>query len=184
MRFREGKIVEKFTAKNDKEIVFRFPKMSDSLQLMKYFNKVMKETDFLAHFRKVSLKKEREWLKNVINEMKRNEKIYLIVESNGKIVGSGEVRREKSDAEKHIGVFGIALLQEFTRLGIGTRLAKLLFKMAKNIGIEVIRSSYYSNNNASKRLHEKLGFKVIGRFPKARKRGNKYTDAIMVYKIL
>jgi len=182
-----GKIVERFVANKNGtniDVALRFPKPNDLKQLMKFYNKVIRETDFLANFRRVSLEKERKWLKNVLDQMKKKNMVHIVVEVDGKIVGSCGIERETQDTRKHVGKFGIALLQDFTRLGIGTKLAKTALKIAKDIGIEIIQSSYFSKNIASRKLHKKLGFKVVGRLPKSRKRNGKYSDEIIVYKIL
>jgi len=187
MKFKEGKTVDKFfVEKNGKkiEVIFRYPKMSDAKQLMDFINKAIRETEFLAKVSKVKLSEEKKWLKDVINEMRKGEEILIVVEANGKIIGDCSVKRNKKEVMRHIGVLAIALLQDYTGLGIGSRLAKRIFEEAKKNGIEIIESSYYAKNNPSKKFHKKLGFKIIGVFPKGIKRKGKYSDHVIVYKNL
>ena len=186
MKFKEGKIIDRFKIKKEKdiEVILRYPKMSDAKQLMNFINKATKETEFLARISKVKLSEEKKWLKDRLNGMKKGNEFDIVVEINGKIIGNCTIIRKSKDAEKHIGSFGIALLQDYTGLGIGPRLAKRIFEEAKKNGIEIIESSYYAKNNPSKKFHKKLGFRIIGIFPKGIKRKGKYSDHVIVYKNL
>ena len=187
MRFQEGKILKKnIIEKTGKEVkvIFRYPRMSDAEQLLNYINKAMKETDFLAMFKKLNLSQEKKWLKNMIKMCKEKNSIYIVIEINNKIIGSANLERDILDSRRHIGIFRIGINQQYTKLGLGPVAAKLLFNLGKNMGIELVKSSYFHGNKPSKKLHYKLGFKVIGRIPKARKRGKKYSDEITLYKPL
>ena len=58
---KEGKTVDRVKIKKGKkeiEIVIRYPKRSDLTKIWKFYNKVIKETPFLARITPVSRKEE------------------------------------------------------------------------------------------------------------------------------
>ena len=82
MKFKEGKILETFCVeKNGKkiEVTIRYPKKSDLRQIWKFYNKVIKETEFLPRITPVSLSDERKWLAGVLDGMRKNDKILLSI---------------------------------------------------------------------------------------------------------
>src|SRR3989338_6456128 len=124
MKFREGKIIDRFfVEKNGRkiEVVFRYPRMGDAKQLMEFYNKAIKETDFLSTIKPVALSEEEKWLKEMIDGMKKNNAILILVYVNEKIYGTTTIIRNKEQAMHHVGVFGIAINQEFTGMGIGSK---------------------------------------------------------------
>ena len=182
MTFVPGKVVKKFEV-DGKKIGFRYPKKEDLDQLHKYINTVIKERAFIGRQKPISRKEETKWLSDTLKGLKKKDEIRLIVDIEGKVLGSGEVKRKELDANRHVGSFGITLLKECRNMGIGTRLADTLFRLAKkDMGIRIIQSSYYSMNKASEKLHNKLGFREIGKIPKGCNHYGKYYDEIIMIK--
>lgn len=187
MKFSEGKILETFyVEKNGKkiEVVIRYPKKSDLMQIWKFYNKVIKETEFLARYSFVPLKEEKKWIEDVIGGMKKKDKVHLMAEAEGKIIGSASVERKNVERKKHSADFGIAILQEYSGLGIGRRLMTLLEKDARSININVIELGVYGRNKIAQGLYKKMGFKVVGRIPKCVKTRSGFDDDIIMYKVL
>ncbi len=187
MKFSPGKPLEEFMIEKKGKTIhvkFRYPRMSDTEEIMRYINAVTRETEFLRNNKRVTRKEEAKWLRDTINAMKTGKKIYIVAEINGRISGSGSVE-SMGGAGSHVGILGIALREKYTNMGIGTRLIELLMNEAIKIGIEVIKLSHYENNKRARHVYEKLGFRHAGVIPKARKsRNGKYHGEAIMYRIL
>ncbi|MCD6371766.1 MAG: GNAT family N-acetyltransferase [Candidatus Aenigmarchaeota archaeon] len=73
-----------------------------------------------------------------MKDIKRKEKVMLVAEYNGKVIGNCEVRKEKF-SKSHVANFGILIKREFRGLGIWKRLMKLAIKEAKKkLKVEMI----------------------------------------------
>ncbi len=186
MKFKEGKIIAViYVEKKGKKlpVIFRYPKKSDTKGIWKFYNKVIKETENLSRISPVTLKDERKWIYDVISKMKKGNMILLLAESRGKIVGSTSIERKSEERKKHVGVFGIAILQEFTGLGIGKRMMRILEKDIIGLGIILIVLDVYGKNKIAQNLYKKMGFKAIGTIPYSVKTKNRFESDIYMYKV-
>ncbi len=186
---KEGQIISRlFIEKNGKmeQIIIRAPKESDLMGVWKFYNKAIKETEFLSRITPVKLKDERKWLERAINDMKKKNSAYLLAECDGKIIASANANRELSEVNRHIGDFGICILQEYTGCGIGTKITAHILELArKDMKIEIAKLSVYHKNKIAQGLYKKMGFKYAGKIPKGVKRGKgRYMDNITMYKVL
>ena len=75
MKFEPGKIIEEFEV-NGKKVVFRYPKKGDADGLCKYFNKIIKDKEFIRMQKSVTLESEKEWLDATLKQMNKWEKVY------------------------------------------------------------------------------------------------------------
>jgi|Deesub1362A_J573_1020465.scaffolds.fasta_scaffold09171_2 RimJ/RimL family protein N-acetyltransferase len=176
MNFREI-----FKLETGEEINIRYPKMSDLLKLLNYINELIEENSYLILNKKLSLQEERDFLKQVLKEIKRKERVFLIASLKNKIVGTCEIRKMKGK-KSHVGEFGISVKKEYRKKGIGKRLLKTAFSEAKNIKINLLQLSVFSNNKAAISFYKKEGFKECGRIPKALKFKNELVDEILMYR--
>ncbi len=185
---KEGKIVDRVKIKKGNkeiEIVIRYPKKSDLRAIWKFYNKVIKETEFLSRISPVSLKEEKKWLKDVFQKMKKKDLVCLLVEHGGRIVGSTTVGRETEQTHLHEGVYGISILQSYTGCGIGKKLTNHVISLArKEMKLEIIYLVVVGKNKIARKLYRKTGFKYAGKIPKGIKRGKEYQDEIIMYKAL
>jgi RimJ/RimL family protein N-acetyltransferase len=187
MKFAEGKLLKEFDVENNGKkihIVFRYPKMSDLKDSTVYINRLVEEGALILVIKKIGMKEERAWLKDVIEKMKKKKLIHIVVEANGKFCGGADMRRGRYGSS-HVGGIGIALSKEIRGMGIGSRLISFLSDLSrKEMGIEIARIEYLKGNDAAKHLYEKLGFTEAGTIPKVRKLGNVYNDEVQMYKVL
>jgi RimJ/RimL family protein N-acetyltransferase len=182
MPFVPGKVVKEFEA-GGKRVRLRYPKWEDLNQLHSYINSMVREKAFIGKQRGVTRKRESEWLLNKIREMEDNNLIMIVLEVDGRVAGSSELRRHKLDACRHVANFGVGIRKEYRKLGIGTEVFSKIAEIGKKeMEIRVIVSSYYEENEASKRLHDKCGFRQIGIIPKGCNYYGKYMDEILVYR--
>ena len=108
-----------------------------------------------------------------------------MVESRNKIIASANIRRGSFDSDQHVGIFGIAILEEYTSKGLGTLLTKKIIDEAKKkLKIEIVTLCCDQYNKRAQGLYRKIGFKKTGTLKKGRKINGKYTDEIMMAKYL
>lgn len=188
MEFKSGKIVKEFNIRNKSgqtmHAVFRFPKISFAGKMVKWINKMRNEALWLGNWKKETLKSEKKFIRNTLKEMKQRKGFHVVVQLNGIVVGGATIHPKPYDAQKHVGVFGIGLLKEYTGKGIGFELGKTTLQIAKkHTRFAVIESSYNSNNKASQMLHKKLGFTIAGNIPRGIKGKNgKFGNEVILYK--
>jgi len=172
-----------------KKVVFRYPKRYDLEGIWKFYNKAIRESieawGNLSRHTKVTLKEEGKWLRTAIERTRNKESIYLLVEAEGEIVGSSSIDIGLEESGKHVGFFGITLLESFTGIGIGTRLTKYIIEKAKeNLKTEIVRLNVFSNNIRAYKMYRSLGFQEVGRIKKGMKIKGKYADDIIMVKYL
>lgn len=185
MKFKEGKIIERFVAKDGREIIIRYPSRNDVREVWKFYNKVIKETEFLSRITPVSLKEEKKWISEKINEIKKKNSIQLLAECNGKIIGSCSVERNKTQTTAHTGVYGICILQDYTGIGLGKRMTKDVLDLAKsNMKLKAVQLNVYDDNKAAQNMYKKFGFKAVGALPDWIKHRTKTKSDIIMYKVL
>ncbi len=77
----------------------------------------------------------------------------------------------------------IAILQEFTGLGLGT---KMMTNLEKHIisGLKILMLDVYEKNKIAQNLYKKMGFKSIGAVPYSVKTKKCFESGIIMYKVL
>ena len=70
--------------------------------------------------------------------------------------------------DRHRASVAIALLQEFWNLGIGTKMFKEMFQIARERnGVRQIELDFIEGNSRARHLYEKMGFRITGVKPDA-----------------
>jgi len=184
-----GTVLEKFDVTDKKgkvhRVVFRYPRMSDAGELMDYINSLVEERAYVGKQKMTKITEERKWLRDSLKAVKECKKVHICLDIDGKIVGSGEVRRKSLDANRHVGTIGIGIAKEYRGIKVGKGLMQAVCKEGKAVlGLKLIESSYYERNIASERLHKSLGFKKAGRIPGGCNYYGRYLDEIIVVKKL
>lgn len=87
----------------------------------------------------------------------------LTAEVNGSVVGWCALTPVSSRCVyRGVAEVSIYIDASFARCGIGTRLLNALTEQADQQGIWTLESSIFANNEASIRLHERCGFRLVG----------------------
>lgn len=187
--FHPGEIIYQGRSKRGKKIVIRYPRWEDIDELTAYINKLSAEDTFIL-FSGEKIKKEEECkaLAKWFVDMELQDAVWLLVESNKKIIGIANVNRNKDNRKRslHVGLLGISIKKEFRGEGIGKILLQTIINEAKNklpnlklIFLEVFEKNYLALN-----LYQKLGFEKCGQVPDFILYHNQYIDAIyMVLKL-
>ena len=164
------------------EIIIREPKMEDAKLLLDYFNELMEEKTYLIYTEKLTLREEKEWLRNVLERMKKNQMIFLLAEADGRVIGTVRMERRKG-REEHLVDFGIAVSKDYRGRGIGKMLWNACYKRAKKLwGNEVkyIVLHVFENNDIAQNFYRRLGFKEVARIPNA----VKWNDGSLIAQIV
>ncbi len=96
----------------------------------------------------------------------------------GRLIGTAGFYREKGPKTRHLGfVWGVYVNREARGRGIGRAMMEALLDRATKIaGLEQIRMSVTTTQEAAARLYRSLGFEPWGREPRAIKIGDRYID--------
>jgi len=131
-----------------------------------FINSLIKENAKIRANKKLTLKEEKQWLKNTFSEIKKKKKVVCVAESEGKIVGISDVRME-SQRRSHVGEFGITIRKEYRGIGLGKYLmGKVLNLAKKKLKPKIFRLSVFENNKIAQNLYKKFGFKKVAKIPK------------------
>jgi ribosomal protein S18 acetylase RimI-like enzyme len=178
------KIVYQGKTKTGKEIIIRYPEIGDELKLWEYINKLSKEKTFVRlQGEEVSKEDEAKYLNNLLLKIKEHQCVHLLVFCGDELISaSGIEMRDKT--EKHLGIFGIAILNGFRGEGLGKLLMDLILKEAeKEISdLKIVTLEVYSTNSIAQSLYQKMGFVQYGLLPKGISRAGTFEDAILMYK--
>lgn len=178
------KIVYQGKTKSGKDILVRYPEMSDLKKLLDYINKLSDERTFITYQGEhENLKSEGKWLKGQLKNVENKKTVYLLVFYGDKLIGSCEIHLGDK-VEKHIGVLGITIAKEFRGDGLGKILMNLVMTEAKKelSDLKIITLEVYSTNNVAKSLYKKMGFVEYGLLRDGIARNNTFEDCILMYK--
>ncbi len=181
-------ILDEFVV-NGKKITLRHINNTDLIRIWKYFNEAVSENvkagGRLGINKKVSLDSQKKWLSVLLKAMKSKNAIHIVAEHKNEIIGNAEVMIKERDADRHVGDFGIIILEKFTGFGLGTKLSNIVIDLAqKKLKIEIVKLNVYSTNKRAQGLYRKLGFKKIGVIKNGIKIKNRYLDNILMVKYL
>lgn len=177
--------MKKVVLKTGEIIELRFPKITDSKKLLDFVNELSAEKTFiLLQGKKITLKEEKKYLKSNIDGMNKSNYVLLFAIYNGKIIGNTGIHRHRSDAEKHIASFNIALSKEMRGKGLGQILMEEIHALAKKKikGLKIFSLGVFANNERARELYNSFGYKEYGLLPKGLLRRGKYINNILMYK--
>lgn len=178
------KIVYQGKIKTGKEIIIRYPEISDLEEMLRFINTISDENTFLSYQGEhETLKSEEKYLRKCISGIKANKLIKLLVFNENKLIGQTGI--EMGDkVEKHIGLFGLVIAKDFRDQGIGKKLMELVeSESKKNLpNLKVIRLEVYYSNEIARNLYKKMGFVEYGMLPNGIFRNGKFEDEILMYK--
>lgn len=178
------KIAYQGKTKTGKEIIIRYPEISDLDEMLRYINELSGEKTFVRfQGEEITLEDEAKYLKSQLQKIKNKKTVQLLVFNNKKLIGiSGVDMRDKT--EKHVGILGISVAKDFRGEGLGKLLLNLILKEAekKILKLKILTLEVYSTNIIAKKMYEKFGFMEYGRLLKGITRGGRFEDAILMYK--
>jgi RimJ/RimL family protein N-acetyltransferase len=166
----------KITAKGVK-VTLRSPEVGEGEALLTTMREVIRRSEhLLTQIEEFTYTVEQE------NELIRKylehpDQIVIIPEVEGRIVGMLDFRAGTKKRDGHTGEFGISLLPEFQRQGIGSFLMETFLDWAKaNPRIEIVRLRVFGANAPAIALYKTLGFVEEGRGIRSLKLGPSHYD--------
>lgn len=167
------------------KIIFRSLKLDDLADLLEHINFLVKEKSMIDIQKQKTIEEEKEWLLHLLQEIKNKEKICLVVEIDGKVMGLAEIEKQKNSDRRHIGELGITLRKEIREKGIGKRLlGEIIEKCKKILKIKTVLLHTMRINKNALNFYKKNGFKELGAIKNGRKYYKKYVDDIIMIKYL
>lgn len=118
---------------------------------------------------------------NTITAFKDGGGLYLVAESDGKIVGHAFLEPQHLESLRHVADLNIAVHLGWQNKGIGTELLKQMIRWAKESGtLRKIQLNVRASNLGAISLYEKIGFEEEGRLKNRVKVKDGYVDDIIM----
>ncbi|KYH39487.1 MAG: GCN5-related N-acetyltransferase [Candidatus Bathyarchaeota archaeon B63] len=108
----------------------------------------------------------------------------MVAEVEGRVIASSSITKRRFSCENHVGDVGIIIKSGYRDLGIGTEIMKTLIDQARRMGLEILTLTVFATNKRAIHVYEKVGFREVGRIPKAIYRNGEYIDRIIMAKEL
>jgi RimJ/RimL family protein N-acetyltransferase len=181
MKFREGEVFEEFEA-GEKTVIFRTLKRSDLKECHRHINSLIRGKAYISLERELTFGQEKKWLRRELEANRKGTKVTVVIESRGKIIGTGEIWKGENSASAHKCNLGIGLSKDRGK-GIGYRLMMTLERLAvERLQCEVMAFWLYEKNAAARGLYAKCGYRKAGRIPRGLKLRGKYYDELIMVK--
>ena len=174
-----------YQTKDGQLLEIRHLTLGDENALASFYHQAMHETKhtLVCSERMHSLDRLQEKIRNAENSFSE---IYLGAFDLTKIIGSLQFRVSLPDHPwaKHVGEFGMIVLQNHWNQGIGKRLLQMMEAFAQQINVCRIEAKVRCNNERGVTVYKKAGYKIEG----IRERGafidGQFVDEYFIAKIL
>ena len=133
-----------------------------------FINSLVEEDAKILRNKKATLKDEKDFLEKAIKCAKEENRVYLIAECGGKIIGTTDIELDRW-RRNHIGKFGIAIVHGYRGMGLGKYLMSEVIKLGKKElkpQPKIVQLEVYANNKPAISLYKKIGFKIVAKMPK------------------
>ena len=157
--------------------------IEDAKNLLNLLKKLDTETPFLL-YEKDERKRTIEQQRKNIKEQLEKGSLTFVLEDNKKLVGYVFGNIFTANRKKHCMNLAIAILQEYTGKGYGTKLMNTIEEYAINNGITRLELEVSKNNKVAISLYQKIGFEVEGVKRNAFLVNGKYEDELLMAKII
>lgn len=178
------KTVYRGKTKTGKEIIIRYPEISDLHEMLKYINDLSDEKTFVKYQGEhETLESETKYLKSRLEAIKNKRAVHLLAYFNNKLIAATDVHLQDK-TEQHVGILGISIAKDFRGEGLGKFLLELILNEAQKElpELKIVTLEVYSTNDIAQKMYEKFGFIKYGNLPNGVTRGGKFEDAILMYK--
>lgn len=176
-----GAVFREFTVRERLRVILRTSLWRDLDDLLELVNSVVAEQApiYINMDRPPTRENEADWLASTLARVEKGEGVHVVAEVDGRVIGGGEVTK-RTAYMSHVGDLGILVKEEFRDRGIGTEMVRTLIDEAKKIGVEVFLLRCFAENARAIHVYEKVGFKEVGREPKAAKQAGRYHDLVIM----
>jgi RimJ/RimL family protein N-acetyltransferase len=171
-----------FTTRTGDPFIIRTAQPDDAAAILAYIRPVAKKSDFFViqpdEF-PATEDEERKWIQDNLDHPG---KIVLVAEAAGAIIGNVTCDNGPYRRIAHRGQLGLAVVKEWRRRGVGTKLLETLLEWATaNPLIEKVCLGVFTTNTKAIELYKSLGFAEEGRQSKDIKLGpGRYVDTLLM----
>ncbi|MCW4025713.1 MAG: GNAT family N-acetyltransferase [Candidatus Bathyarchaeota archaeon] len=176
----QAKIFEQFCLGNGQTVILRAPQHQDLDSILFFVNSLVDEGAQVAVNHKLTREEEADWLSETFLATERGTLFFLVAESDGKIVATGEVDTQKDN----IGTIGIAVLADYRNKGVGTKIMETLTGQAVALKLAGLVLKVFATNTQAIHFYEKLGFSKSAVNPKRHLWRGNFVDEIVMTKSL
>lgn len=152
--------------KNSKSCLIRNAVGDDAREVLDIYLITHEQTDFLASYKdesKHDIVSERKFL---TEKESADREVYVCAVVDGHIVGAAGVDGKGCSKAAHRAELGIAIDEDFWRLGIGRGLMEACVECAKKAGYSQLELEVVSDNSSAIALYKSMGFVEFGRNPR------------------
>ena len=180
------KALRRLLSRKGRKITLRSPTMRDVPELVRYWNAISREDTFINKSgERFTAKRETETMQKKLKEQRGGIRFSVIALHGKRIVGHTSLTRGRfKRRNRHVGEFGIGVLDGFRGEGIGKALIRELEKKASQWTLRIFSIGVFACNAPAIRLYRALGFAQCGRIPEALYRKGKYCDELLMFKRL
>lgn len=162
-------------------LTIRHATEADLPAILEIYNDAVANTLAIFNETLVDLDNRREWF------LDRQAKSYpvLVAERNGAVLGYASYGDWRAfEGFRHSKEHSVYIRSDVRGGGIGRALMEELIVQARQNKVHVLIAGIEGSNEASIRLHEKLGFQLNGRFPETGIKFGKWLDLVFMQLIL
>jgi RimJ/RimL family protein N-acetyltransferase len=182
-RSESSEISKCFTSKDGRTVVLRCVRWDDLDDLVELMNSLIEENAYIVVNEKVTRDGEADWLGRYLVEIEKGKRICVAAEVDGRLVGNSEVT-VKRGAQSHVGELGIVIKSDYRDAGIGTEMMGILVDKSRKRGLKLLVLRLFAENDRARHVYEKLGFREVGRVPRALCRNGEYSDEVTMALVL
>jgi len=173
------KIYGQFDTKDRRRVILRAPMMSDLDDFLEFINSLVDEGAEIPVEARRTREAEADWLGKLLADVEKGFAICVVGEIDGKLVANSEVRIG-TGIRRHVGGLAIALKDGYRDVGIGTEMIGVLIEESRKVGLKLLCLGVYESNLRARHVYEKVGFREVGRMPKAIRKGDQYLDEVVM----
>ena len=160
----------------------RLIELSDAEEFVKFYDKLIRETDYLLPTVEESSKTV-EQQENSIKKCGDYKQVFVATEGN-KIVGFMGISRSPMSKVKHIANFAIGVLTNYRKQGIASKLLSFAENWLKEKGVKRIEMTVIAENTPALACYEKNGYKREGIREKSISMNGKFYDELFMAKVI
>lgn len=168
---------------NCTRVVFRIPELQDAPAYVSLKNSLVDEDGDVDINTYTTVEHETSFIEGYRRRVKEGRMAALAVEVDGEVVGHGHIS-SRSGKMSHVGILGLFIHSRHRDHGIGTELIERLEEQARGNGVESVILEVFASNTRAIHVYEKLGYGHVGVYSDALKRGEGYTDCVLMQKTL
>jgi ribosomal protein S18 acetylase RimI-like enzyme len=176
-----------FRLKDGREGNLRAAQPGDAASTLTLYRAVVDEGEYTLLKADELMRDQEQEAQNILSELTAPNKLRLVAELEGEIVGMARVSGGDLARTAHFGdVDSVWVQADMRRQGIGRALMSALEGWAREEGqLEKLGLYVFSTNDRAIQLYANMGFEVEGRCPKDIKFGpNRYAATVVMGKVL